>query len=235
MFPSIANKCSQSLNTQPNVLLPWAKPTASARCVCPSWVKSRSLQSLKHVRAPDARGLISVICTISADIGLMSLSSSWLDQHWPMPNFLSGFGVIVSSLQWNSSLCKQSRGYVQEWHFSSPNKMQPWWLNYRRSGCCREALSRMKKQKPGGTENFYSRQTQFAWKWGNLNYALPDPSVRCVFLKEMAWIRFCSGYSILQHCGENGWRRDCLARAQCYRLVRRFCRGVQELNSQQNI
>lgn len=41
------------------------------------------------------------------------------------------------------------------------------------------------------------------WKRGNLNCILPNPSVRCIFLKGMAWIRFCPGSSTLQHCGEN--------------------------------
>lgn len=40
----------------------------------------------------------------------------------------------------------------------------------------------------------------------------------------MARIRFCPGYSTLQHSGEDGWRRDCLARVQCYRLGR-LCRN----------
>lgn len=76
---------------------------------------SCSLQSLKHVWAPDTRGLISVICTISADIELMSLSSSWLDQPWPMPSqfplrfwsdiFLSP--ITLKSLQATPWLCSR--------------------------------------------------------------------------------------------------------------------------------
>lgn len=149
MFPRIINTCSQGLNVQPNVLLPWAKPTASARCICLSRVKSCLLQSLKHVQPPQTRGLISVICAVSADVGLMSLSSSCLDQHRPVP---SQFPLRV----WSDGLFPLSN----ETQVSVNNPLVTFksnttpaqikcgilWLNYRQNGCCMESepLSGMK-------------------------------------------------------------------------------------------
>lgn len=103
MFPSITDKCSQSLNTQPDVLLPWAKPTASARCSCPLWVKSCLLQLLKHVRAPGTRGLISVICTISSDmVWCTSVPAGWTSINQCPASFLSDF-VFLSEAQVSAS------------------------------------------------------------------------------------------------------------------------------------
>lgn len=101
----------QSQQPQPDASVP--RELRAVRC---------SPWSTCELLTPEARFLWSAVFLLILG-WCPSVPAGWTSIGQCPTNFLSGFAVMVSSLQWNSNLCKQPPGCVQEWHFSSPNKM----------------------------------------------------------------------------------------------------------------